>query len=82
MIGAGVSSKMSADNNREPVGLKLRYHPDAVDRAAAAAGELIMPPILEEDRSLQPGTMVLDVSYHNGEIDHGVDYVPFIGSAP
>ena len=73
---------MATKPDREPVGLKLRYHPDAAERAAAAAGELIMPPILEEDPSLRPGTMVLDVSYSDGEIDHGVDYVPFIGSAP
>jgi hypothetical protein len=64
------------------VGLKLRYHRDAAERAEAAASELLMPPILEEDPNLAPGTMVLDVSYKNGEIDCGVDYVPFITSPP
>jgi hypothetical protein len=70
--------KMSADNVREPVGLKLRFHPEAAERAEAAAGELIMPPILEEDPSLPPGTIVLDVSYKDGEVDRGVDYVPYM----
>jgi hypothetical protein len=69
-------------SNRQPVGLKLRYHPDAAERAAAAAGELMMPPILEEDGSLRPGTMVLDVSFDNGEIDEGVDYDQFIERGP
>lgn len=68
----------SPNDDKEPVGLKLRFHPEAAERAAAAAGELAMPPILEEDDSLRPGTMVLDVSYNNGEIDEGVDYDQFI----
>jgi hypothetical protein len=73
---------VTPEHEREPVGLKLRYSPDAADRAAAAAGELILPPILEEELGLAPGTMVLDVSYSDGKIERGVDYVPFIGSAP
>jgi hypothetical protein len=69
---------MPTDRSKQPVGLKLRYHPEAAERAAAASGELMMPPILEEDISLRPGTMVLDVSYETGEIDAGVDYDRFI----
>jgi hypothetical protein len=69
---------MTHPSDKQPVGLKLRFHREAAERAAAAAGELMMPPILEEDDSLRPGTMVLDVSYDNGEIDEGVDYDQFI----
>jgi hypothetical protein len=69
---------MPTDESNRPVGLKLRYHPDAAARAAAAADELMTRPILEEDDSLRPGTMVLDVSYENGQIDEGVDYDQFI----
>lgn len=69
---------MPSDAAKHPVGLKLRFHPEAAERAAAASTELMMPPILEEDASLRPGTMVLDVSYSNGEIDEGVDYDQFI----
>jgi len=73
---------MPSKSDKEPVGLKLRFHPDAAERAAAAAGELMMPPILEEDDSLRPGTMVLDVSYSNGDIDEGVDCDLFIERGP
>jgi hypothetical protein len=73
---------MPTKGSKKPVGLKLRYHPDAAERAAAAAGELVMPPILEEDDSLRPGTMVLDVSYANGDIEEGVDYDQFIERGP
>ena len=73
---------MPSDGHKHPVGLKLRFHPDAAERAAAAASELIMPPILEEDDSLRPGSMVLDVSYDNGEVDRGVDCDPFIERGP
>ena len=73
---------MASPNDKRPVGLKLRYHPDAAERAAAAADELATRPILEEDDSLRPGGMVLDVSYSNGEIDEGVDYDQFIERGP
>jgi hypothetical protein len=73
---------MPRNGQKQPVGLKLRFHPDAAERAAAAAAELIMPPILEEDDSLRPGTMVLDVSYDNGEIDRGVDCDEFLERGP
>ena len=73
---------MAQKSERRPVGLKLRYHPEAADRAAAAADELAMPPILEEDDSLRPGTMVLDVSYNNGEIERGVDCDRYIERGP
>jgi len=73
---------MSPQNSKRPVGLKLRYHPEAAERAAAAADELVVRPILEEDDSLQPGTVVLDVSYDNGEIEQGVDYDQFIERGP
>jgi hypothetical protein len=69
---------MPTKGARKPVGLKLRYHPDAVERAEAVAGELAATPILAEDASLRPGAMVLDVSYDNGEIEEGVDYDQFI----
>jgi len=73
---------MSRDGFKDVMGLKLRFHPDAQERAEAAARELIMPPILEEDDSLRPGSMVLDVSYDNGEIDRGVDCDQFIERGP
>ena len=73
---------MQPNIEKRPVGLKLRYHADAAERAAAAADELTTRPILEEDSSLRPGTMVLDVSYSNGEIDEGVDYDQFIERGP
>jgi hypothetical protein len=73
---------MPTDGSRQPVGLRLRYHPEAAERAAAAADELAMRPILEEDASLRPGTVVLDVSYDNGEIEEGVDYDQFIERGP
>jgi hypothetical protein len=73
---------MSPHSERRAVGLKLRYHPEAAERAAAAADELTTRPILEEDDSLKPGTVVLDVSYDNGEIDEGVDYDQFIERGP
>jgi hypothetical protein len=63
---------------RQPIGLKLRFHPDSAKRAEEVAGELIMTPFLEEDPSLPAGGVVLDVSYPNGEVEHGVDYVPYI----
>lgn len=73
---------MESQSEKRPVGLKLRYHPEAADRAAAASDELMMPPILEEDGSLPAGTMVLDVSYDNGEIEEGVDCDQFIERGP
>ncbi|MEX0642972.1 MAG: hypothetical protein WD468_09750 [Pirellulales bacterium] len=73
---------MPTDDHRSLVGLKLRFHPEAAERAAAAAGELVVPPILEEDDSLRPGTIVLDVSYDNGEIEEGVDCDQFIERGP
>ena len=73
---------MQSDSLKRPVGLKLRFHPDAAERAAAAADELTMRPILEQDDSLRPGTVVLDVSYDNGEIEEGVDYDRFIERGP
>lgn len=73
---------MPPKDERRPVGLKLRYHPEAAERAAAAADELNTRPILEEDDSLKPGTVVLDVSYDNGEVEEGVDYDQFIERGP
>jgi hypothetical protein len=73
---------MASQSDRRPVGLKLRFHPEAAERAAAAADEMTMRPILEEDDSLRPGSVVLDVSYDNGEIDRGVDYDQFIERGP
>jgi hypothetical protein len=73
---------MPPESARKPVGLRLRYHPEAAERAAAAADELVVRPILEEDDSLRPGTVVLDVSYDNGEIEEGVDYDQFIERGP
>jgi hypothetical protein len=73
---------MPSGGTRHPVGLKLRFHPEAAERAAGASSELMMPPILEEDDSLPPGTMVLDVSYSDGQIDESVDYDQFIERGP
>src|SRR5688572_8924252 len=69
---------MSTNASREPVGLKLRYGPGGAERAADVARTLIMPPLLEADDSLAPDAVVLDVSYHDGEVTRDAAFEPFI----
>jgi hypothetical protein len=69
---------MPAHDEKEPVGLKLRYGREAADRAEEVARTLIMPPLLEADDSLPPDAVLLDVSYNNGEVVEDAPFEPFI----
>jgi hypothetical protein len=64
---------MPNENPKEPTGLKLRYGRDAAERAEEVARTLIMPPLLVEDDSLAPDAVVLDVSFHDGEVKRDVE---------
>ena len=66
------------ERSKQPTGFKLRFSPDAVDRAEDVAGELTMPPILEEDSGLGSGRIVLDISYSDGEIERDADPTPYL----
>jgi hypothetical protein len=57
---------------KEPAGLKLRFGRNAAERAEDVARTLIMPPLVEADDSLDPDVVVLDVSYHDGEVERDV----------
>lgn len=69
---------MTNENAKEPIGLKLRYGSGAANRAEDVARTLTMPPMLEADDSLAPDTVVLDVSYHDGEVLRDADFGPFL----
>ncbi len=69
---------MTIDENKEATGFKLRFGISAMERAEDVARTLIMPPLLEADDSLPADSVVLDVSYHDGEVDRDVDFSPYI----